>query len=196
MAIALMASSAEASAQSASDLYNRAVGKLKASTGSTADFAVTYEGRTVRGQIKSKGKKFAVTSPSASSWYNGKELVSYNASTSEATWVNPTEDELGETNPLAYLYTAGNYNVSHAKGAQSGKTLLQLVPNRKGSNVKMIILTIDKTTLLPEKMVITPVSGQKIVVGVSNLKLNTTVADSEFNFPKSKYPKAIVVDLR
>ncbi|MDE5774069.1 MAG: hypothetical protein K2H86_06405, partial [Muribaculaceae bacterium] len=87
--------------------------KLKGASGITADFSVTRQGRSISGKIKEKGSKFAITTSSMGTWYDGKSLTTWQADSNEATIVSPSQNELSETNPLLLLQSAASYSVSY-----------------------------------------------------------------------------------
>lgn len=185
-----------AKAQTAQDIFNKAAAKIKGASSVTADFKMNISGRACNGKLVAKGNKFAMTSNVGSSWYNGSDMYSYNPSSGETTVMKPSASELMEANPLMYARSSENYTASFSKQKTAGKHTLYLVPKKKNSGLKNVMMVLNASTFLPEKIVVTPTSGSAITVNVSNLNLNATVSDSQFNYPKSKYPKAKIIDLR
>lgn len=161
----------------------------------SANFVMKVSGQTVSGQIYSKGSKFAITSNATSSWYNGKSLYTYDPSANETYVFNPTQDELREANPLLYLNTSSGYDIKATKSKKKGVESLILIP-KKASSVKSVAIDLDSKTFLPKTITIRPTSGAEITLTISGIKLNGNIGDGTFEYPKTKYPKAKVVDMR
>lgn len=183
-------------AQSAQEILNKAASKINGASSVKADFNMKINGQSCTGKLVAKGTKFALTSSVGSSWYNGKSMWSYSPSNNETTVINPSAAELIEVNPLMYAKNSGNFTATFSKNKTAGKHTVVLVPKTKSSGLKNVMLVLNASTYLPEKVVVTPSSGSAITVTISNLKLNASVSDNDFNYPKSKYPKAKIIDLR
>lgn len=164
--------------------------------GIEASFTITANGRSARGVLKSSGQKFSVILPQVSSWYNGSLLYTYNPRTSETTLTKPTAQELLETNPLLYVKgSAGGYTYSFSPVKRNGKYVVDLVPRNKRSGIKKLTFTINAANFHTEKIAVTS-SGGSTVVTVTSLKTGISLPASAFEYPKAKYPKAEIVDLR
>ena len=184
-----------ASAATPAQIFESCVAKLRGAKSIKADFSLTAQGRTLSGTLVSKGEKFAVTTGGNGTWYDGRDLWVYTPSSGEVTVWKPVRSELAESNPLLYLSTAGDYNVASAAGAAKGESALTLTPKRRSAGVKSIRVVINSSTSLPKSMEITTGNGV-VKVNVKSLQLGTSVADSSFTFPKGKYPKVKITDLR
>lgn len=178
-------------------ILNRSIQKIAGSKSAEADFTVTNSGYTGRGKILTMGSKFQVIMPDASVWFNGTDLYTYNQNTSETTIVTPTADELEESNPLSYVVNAPkNYNVSFSTVKKTGKYVLELLPKKKNGGIKRITLTLSQKEYYPEKIVVEPSKGNPIVAEIHSFKTGVAAKQSDFEYPKSKYPKAEIIDLR
>lgn len=184
-----------ASAVTPQETLGACVAKLKGAKSIKADFTMSANGATSSGTLLSRGEKFAFTTGGNGTWYDGRDLWVYTPSSGEVTVWKPVKSELAESNPLLYLSSAGDYNVAAGKGGVKGETVLILTPKRRSAGVKSIRVVINSTTMLPKSMDITAGSGN-VRLAVKNLQLGAPVADSSFSFPKSKYPKARITDLR
>ena len=171
------------------------VTKLKGAKSAKAEFSINSQGHTSSGTLLCKGNTFAVTSGANGTWYDGSDIWVYSPATGEVTVWKPVQSELAEANPLLYLSTAGDYNVAAGTGGAKGETILTLTPKRRSSGVKSIRVVLNSATSLPKSMDITTGSG-KVKVTLKSLQLGAALNDSDFKFPKSRYPKARVSDLR
>ena len=183
-------------ALTAQEILNKASAKINGASSVKADFNMTINGQRCKGTLAAKGNKFSIISSVGSSWYDGKDLWSYSPSSGETTVMKPSAGELMETNPLMYAKGASNYVATLSKTKVSGKETIVLVPKSKGTGIKSVTLTLNSKTYLPEKVVVAPSSGNNITISISNLKLNASVKDSDFSYPKAKYSKAKIIDLR
>ena len=181
----------------AGQVLGKAVSLITQAKGIETKFTVTNSGFSGGGLIKASGKKFKVIMPDVEVWYNGKDLYTYSKRSGETTVVVPTTEELSQSNPLAYVTGAsGNYNVKFSTVKKTGKYVLELTPKQKSSEIKRITLTLNKTDYTPQKIVVEPASGTPITSEISSFQTSKAINDSEFNYPKSKYPNVEIIDLR
>lgn len=195
--IFLAAIALQAQNLSPAQILTKAVSAVSNSKGVECRFTVSGAGYSGRGEIKTLGSKFTVTLPDVAVWYNGVNLYTYNKKAGETTIIKPTADELGETNPLAYISGAQNkYSVAFSTVKKTGKYVLELVPKTKGDAVKRITLTLNQNTFAPEKIVMEPKSGSPLTAEITSFKTGVGGVAADFEYPKSKYPNVEVVDLR
>ncbi|MCH5224343.1 MAG: outer-membrane lipoprotein carrier protein LolA [Muribaculaceae bacterium] len=181
----------------APQVLSKAIAAISGSKGCEANFNVFNSGYSGSGRIVASGKKFHVSLPDASVWYNGSDLYTYNSHSGETTVVVPTSEELSQANPLAYVTGAQeSYNVSFSTVKKEGRYVLELIPKKKGGEVKRITLTLKKSDFTPEKIVVEPTSGNPISADISSFKTGISPQPNEFEYPKSKFPKAEIIDLR
>ncbi|MCM1152891.1 MAG: outer-membrane lipoprotein carrier protein LolA [Muribaculum sp.] len=183
----------------AADTASAFLGRVSTTLGKSGSLqaSFTYAGAMKgSGTITSQGKKFSVVTTSGGSWYNGKDLWSYNPGTSEVTVVNPSSAELQETNPMMYINAGSQFNIAFASSSPAGTKTLNLTPKSKKLGVKSVILVVNAKTMHPVKITVNPSSGKAFIINVSKIVLGKKYGASAFNFPKSKYPRAQIVDLR
>lgn len=180
---------------SATEVFGKAKGKLEGAKTLTAEFNISTAGGNITGNLYSKGKKFSLITDATSNWYNGEDLYTYDKSAGETFRYKPTSGELGEINPLLYIRNSANYKIMESKESRKDIAAVTLLPKKKG-NVKKVTVEIDKKTWLPKAVTVTPVSGSPVVITISKIKLNVALGDSYFEYPRSKYPKVKVTDMR
>lgn len=183
-------------AETAQSVLAKASAKVTASKGMSCAFTLSSSGRSVKGTLKSSGKKFALITPVSSSWFDGKNMWTYNPSSAETTLVNPTADEIAETNPLTYISSwQSAYNARFSGSKVKGKYVVELLPKRRNSAVKKVLITFNRN-YVPEKVSVTGLNNSVTTVAVSSVNYNSAVKASDFVYPKSRYPKAEIIDLR
>lgn len=184
------------SAQTPQQVLSQTVAKIEGASGISGSFRITGNG-SAAGTFRTDGDRFCVDVPGAgTTWYDGTATWTVNPRTREVTVADPEEE--GNANPLSYLHNASaRYNVFFSKVTrQPGKYNVLLNPKKKGGDFKAIQVTIDKKTMLPEKLVIRNSADQRSTITLSGLNLTRRYGESEFQFPKSKYKDYEVIDLR
>ena len=181
----------------ADQVIAKSTGIISNAKGINAEFTVSGGGTQGKGTLKSSGNKFYVSLPGFEVWYNGKNMYSYNKKASETTLVTPTMQEIAESNPLMYVKGAQSlYTATFSSEKKAGKYIIDLTPKKKSNEFKKITITFRSSDFLPEKIVALPKSGSQFVITIPQIKTNQTFASSIFEYPKAKYPKVEVVDLR
>lgn len=186
-----------ANAQSAPAVLKKAAQKLRSSSGVSCDFSIKQDQGTISGTLKAKGSKFVITTPAASTWYDGKTMWTANARTKETTVTTPTASEICETNPLSYINGyESQYRIGFSRRKEKGKYLVVLNPKQKNTGIRGVEIDLDTKTLLPVHIYIRTQSGQLTSVAVRNVRTGAGIAESTFTYPASKMSGYEVVDLR
>ncbi len=124
-------------------------------------------------------------------------MWTYNVKNSETTLMTPSPQEVAEANPLTLVNSySSSFMASFAKGQTKGSKTIILTPKSKQSGYKSVHITIPDGSVYPSKLVIVPTSGQKVTVSISQVKSGQKLPDATFVYPKTKYPKVEIVDLR
>lgn len=191
----IFVSSFHAFALTAEEVAKKTAAVVSASKGVSASFTITSNGRSAKGTVKTSGSKFAVSTPQVSTWYNGKSLYTYNPRTNETTVTTPTRQELMESNPLLYVNAGTGFRYTFNPVKRNGKYVVDITPVKKNSGITKLTVTVNSTTFYPEKISVTA-GGSTTTVDVTSFKTTTGGTPAEFEYPKSRYPKAEIVDLR
>lgn len=185
------------SAESADAVLKKAAAAINGAGGLTASFTLDYGQQKMTGTLKSSGKKFALLTSTSSTWYDGKNMWTYNPKNKETTLMIPTSQELAEANPLSIVNTYSNsFTASYAKSHSKGSKTIVLTPKSKQIGYKSVHVTIPDGSSFPSKLVIIPSTGQKVTVSISQVKTGQNHPAATFIYPKAKYPKAEIIDLR
>lgn len=180
----------------AQGVLDKAAQKLNSSKSLSANFTLSTGGHRISGTIKKAGTKFAIESKGASSWYNGKDMWTYSAATGETTLVTPSASELADVNPLMYVTGYKNSFVpSFSKEKIKGGYVIDLVARKRGSAVRKVTLYFN-ANFVPTRIKADLGSSGISDITVSNVNYSAGISSSAFNYPKSRYPKARIVDLR
>lgn len=184
-------------AETADAVLKKATSRISAGGGISASFTLNSDGQKVSGTLKAEGKKFAVETGSSSTWFDGKTMWTYNPRTSETTVMLPTAQEVAEANPLSIINNySGTFTAAFAKTQTKGSKTIVLSPKSRKSGYKSVYVTIPDNSGLPSMIVVNPQSGRKITVSITKTALHQKFAASTFTYPRAKYPKAEIIDLR
>lgn len=181
----------------AQQVLSMSASNLKKSNSLSCEFSITAGGKKINGILKRAGNKFAVSTPATSSWYNGQLLWTYNSSSRETTLIKPTKDEIMEINPLLYIDTySSDYNAALAKTQTKGYYTVNLFPKKKGSGIKVVVVTIESKTWRPIKLTVIQTGWKSVIININKLNFSAKFNSSEFEYPKNKYPNVEIIDLR
>ncbi len=179
------------------EILKKATDKVNSAKGITGAFNINGNGQTLSGKLYVAGSRFHISTPSYSVWYNGKNMWSYNSSSKETTLIQPTSSELQETNPLEYMKTySKEFSAKFAAKKSTGKYIIDLTPISRRSSMKNVQITLNSVSLKPEKFVITAKNNSITIISVRSLEYNSSLKPGIFEYPKNKYPKVEIIDLR
>lgn len=191
-------------AQTARQVLDETAGKLRGSGGIEAAFEATQfkgtqEGGTADGHIYVAGNKFKISSPSVTTWYDGRTQWTLLNGSNEVNVSTPTAAELQQTNPYTFLnlYKKG-YDLRLATTSYRGKSCheVRLVAQSKNNAIQLLIAVIDKTTHMPLSIRLKDSRGEWTRIRVNSIKTNRRYADSTFRFDQKQHPGVEVIDLR
>ncbi len=184
-------------AETADQVLKRAAAGINGANGLSATFNIDYGTQKLSGTLKASGKMFVLLTSSTSTWYDGKNMWTYNAGNHETTLMTPTAEEVAEANPLSLVNSYSSlFIASFAKSQTKGSKTILLTPKSKRSGYKSVHVTIPDGSNFPSKLVVVPSSGKTVTIIISNVKSSQKLPVSSFVYPKSKYPKVEIIDLR
>ncbi len=173
--------------ETADAILKKAASGINGSSGLTASFTLDYGQQKISGTMKAAGKKFALQTPSSSTWYDGKNMWTYNAKNAETTLMTPTPQEVAEANPLSIVNTySSNFTATFAKGQNKGSKTIVLTPKSKQTGYKSVHVTIPEGSVYPSKLVIIPSNGQKVTVSITQVKSGQKLPEATYVYTKSK----------
>ncbi len=194
-----IATAISAFCQTPRDVMRSVASRLTGTSGISGAFKINYPANTINGTFKISGRKSNIRiAEMGEQWYDGKTMWNANKASREVTLFNPTSEELAEANPLAYLDNySSRYNIFFSKRKDAARYLILLNPKKRSSgDVKAIEVAVNKTTMLPERLVIRMNNDSRSTVTFTNIALGRKFADSEFVFPAARYSDYETVDLR
>ena len=93
-----------ASAQSAKEVLDKTAAAVSNKSGVTCSFTLKGGQMNENGTINIKGRKFQVTVPDVTVWFDGKTQWTYVKKNDEVNVANPSEAEIQNINPYNFIY--------------------------------------------------------------------------------------------
>lgn len=181
----------------ANEIVKKSARLITGSSGFKSQFSIQSGSNKIEGMIVGSGDKFHITTPVSQSWFNGKNMWTYNSRSKETILTTPTLQEIMETNPLRLLRTNSNdYKAIFAKTQIKGKHVIVLVPRKKGTGIKRVDIVLSAAGCLPESIKVIPENGPVSTVKVNKIQTGIKIPASEFEYPKAKFANVEIVDLR
>lgn len=186
-------------AQDAQSVLDKATAKIQSSKGINVSFSLTQKNKSgqvissTKGILKAKGAKYYIKQNSNEIFCNGVQVWNYDGE-NEVTVAKAEYDD-DELSPQQIM-TGFNKKDFTASILSSSATnyQIQLMPVDKRKNYKQVIISVNKSTNLIFKAVITDKAGNNIEISFSNVSLSAVIPDSQFVFEPSKHPGVEVVN--
>jgi len=152
------------------------------------------------GKAYIRGNKFKIDIPDGITWFDGKTQWVYMTGSDEVNVSNPTGEELVSISPVALLniYKTG-FKLNY-KGEKTikGKNvyIVEMIPEKKNSDVTKFILNIDKTTLLFTQVTLNGKDKVNNHLIINSSQKGISLPDNTFVFNKKEYPDLEINNLR
>ena len=170
---------------------------INSAKGVDCRFSASGAQGSINGNVKASGSRFAVLTPQASTWFDGRTMWTANSSSRETTVTVPTAEEIAETNPLAYINGYQNlYNLYFSRRKEAGRYLVLLNPKKKNSGIKAVEIAVNAKTFKPERIIIRQSNDQRVTVNIRSLNLSASIPEASLTYPAASYKDYELVDLR
>ncbi len=184
-------------AESATDFLGKASQKLQSAPSISVKFTLTGGQGSGNGSMLISGNKFYYDTSEIASWFDGKNLWTLAKRQNEVNLSMPTDAELSEVNPISIIKNFRNsYNASFLKGGTNATKIVKLVPKAKGKPISSAVVSILRSTMLPQNVLLKFSNGQTLTIKVSNIRVGSAVNPNTFVFNKNKFPGVELIDLR
>lgn len=163
-----------------------------------ATFQMGQEQGSLSGTMLIKEKKFQLSTPDVTTWFDGKTQWSYLKASEEVNVSTPTDDELQAINPYAFiaLYKSG-YNYTMKEVTVRGKAAYEITLKAESAQQKIptLLLDVEKSNYMP--LCVRLYDGQNWVrIAVTDVASKQRFKDEVFRFDSKKYPQAEIIDMR
>ena len=177
----------------AAGILDNVLEDLSKSSGIRADFVGSETGFLLL-----KGEKFYLNNGNIQSWYDGKTQWSYVADTEEVNISHPTPEELQGINPyLILIRYKTDFNYTY-KGSltRNGVKGHEIILTSKHTEHSEIIRVFVSSAYQPLAMRMEQNGKVLSEINVTSYKTNQKLEDGMFQFNKSLFPNAEIIDMR
>lgn len=184
-------------ALTAEQILKRTADKVNSAPSASFRFtATTGDGAKTSGTLTMAKQCFTMITDVQSVWYDGKTLWSYSPASSETSVTEPLPEELLEINPFDILnQSSSRFTVK--KLSPIGKDdRIELNARKQQMSVRRAVMVVDAATGLPKAIDVTFANSARMNIVISSSAIGKPLPKSTFTYPKSKYPKSEIVDLR
>ncbi len=153
---------------------------------------------TENGYLLFEGDKFYLKSGSMQSWYDGKTQWTYVADNNEVNISHPTSEELEGINPYFVLKNhRTNFHSTYSGWVRkNGSGAHEIVLKPKDTTRKEVIKMYLSSDYIPNLIEVNNDGKTTFIFEVTNVNMEYVSGISAFQFNKSKFPDAEVIDLR
>ncbi len=184
------------SAESASKTLDKIAEKISSAPSIQADYTLSsITDGSVSGSLIIAGDKFTMASPGIMSWYDGTTQWTYIKADNEVNVLTPSPDELAMVNPFIIIKSfKKNYAVKSEK--VNGTIRLIFTAKDKTSPIQSASIIISDATSLPQNIELTMSDRRHISILLTNVNIGKKLPVKYFQFDKTQFPKAEIIDLR
>ena len=194
--ILMLLLSAASYGQTAKQVLDKTAAVVSAKEGVSASFSLKSSksvSLNTSGSIVVKGRKFHITTPQASVWFDGKTMWTYMKKNDEVNVTSPTESQLATINPynFIYLYKQG-YSYTMEKEGKNFVVHLRAKDNKK--SIQEMSIRVQQKSYIPWSI------SYRTSKGVTSIDIRdfkkASLSDGNFRFNPKDFPQAEVIDLR
>jgi outer membrane lipoprotein-sorting protein len=188
------------------ELLDKMSNTYKNSTGTELQLKIELEDaqsgttNSIKGTLKTHGKRFILDTALANMTFNGKYLYMYNKQANEITVSEPVTEDLEGIDPTAIM---GSYKTGYTITApeiitEGGREIavISLYPEDKEDPFFKSTISVDTKTFEPVGVSTHNKNGMVSTIKITKLKTNLNYKPDELDFDTNKYPKAMLIDLR
>lgn len=178
----------------AASIIDKCAAKIKAAPSVQFKFTLTYGNTKSACDIIIAKQKYRLSSSQMEVWYDGTTQWTYASAQKELSITEPTADELLECNPFAIL---SHYDKAYkCRRLQGPDYEIELVSKSKTATVRKAVVSINPSTMMPSKLVVTLSNGHTFTATVGTAKTGKALPSSTFVYDKKKFPASEIIDLR
>jgi len=182
-----------------SNLYKQSTG-TEMSLKISIDDAQTGQQTSVNGNLKTRDKRFVLTTSFATMNFDGKNLYIYQPDVNEITISSPAESEISDMDPtqIMSMYSEGYQIPKPEYSTENGKkiAIVSLYPEDKAEDFHRLSLKIDLSNYCPLQITTYGKNGMTNTIDILKIDTNKNFSEKELIFDLKKYPKAQIIDIR
>ncbi len=182
-----------------SSLYKQSTG-TEMSLKISIDDAQTGQQTSVNGNLKTRDKRFVLSTSFATMNFDGTNLYIYQPDVNEITISSPAESEISDMDPtqIMSMYSEGYQIPKPEYSTENGKkiAIVSLYPEDKAEDFHRLSLKIDLSNYCPLQITTYGKNGMTNTIDILKIDTNKNFSEKELIFDLKKYPKAQIIDIR
>ncbi len=182
-----------------SSIYKQSTG-TELSLRISIDDAQSGQKQSVEGTLKTRDKRFVLSTSFATMNFDGTTLYIYQPDVNEITISKPAESEISDMDPTQIMsnYNEGFQIPKPEFTTRNGKevAIINLYPEDRSEDYFKLSLTIDAKTYMPIQISTHGKNGMVNTIDILKIEVNKNYSDKELYFDLKKYPKAQIIDIR
>ncbi|MBO7160343.1 MAG: outer-membrane lipoprotein carrier protein LolA [Paludibacteraceae bacterium] len=182
-----------------SNLYKQSTG-TEMSLKISIDDAQTGQQTSVNGNLKTRDKRFVLSTSFATMNFDGTNLYIYQPDVNEITISSPAESEISDMDPtqIMSMYSEGYQIPKPEYSTENGKkiAIVSLYPEDKAEDFHRLSLKIDLSNYCPLQITTYGKNGMTNTIDILKIDTNKNFSEKELIFDLKKYPKAQIIDIR
>ncbi|MED9996128.1 MAG: outer membrane lipoprotein carrier protein LolA [Paludibacteraceae bacterium] len=182
-----------------SDIYKQSTG-TEISLNINIDDAQSGQQQSVKGTLKTRDKRFVLTTQFATMNFDGTNLYIYQPDVNEITISSPSDAEVQDMDPTQIMsnYNQGFQIPKPEYKTENGKNIaiINLYPEDKSEDYHRLSLKVDTATNKPLQIATYGKNGMTNTIDILKIETNKNFSEKDLIFDLKKYPKAQVIDIR
>lgn len=175
-------------AQSVNDIMNNIVAQYTKSGCFSADFSIRSKQFNTKGTIIMNSDKFRILSQDYKCWYDGKTQWVYTPSMGEVGVIEPTLEELEQSNPYLAVMSFKKHYAPSLKSQDNTNFQILLKAIKKDSDIYQIELFVRKSDNKITKTIVLMRDGSIQTISFSNYNDKEKISSNIFKFDKQLVP--------
>lgn len=192
---------AQSAEKQATSLLEEVTAKMKAYKTMKLDFTYSMinKGQKInesfKGTLLFKGDKYKLNISEQQIFCNGKTAWTYQKDANEVQ-INDVNGDEDSFTPTKFMTSYGNNYKSKLISNKGNLQIIEMSPLKGRKKFSKVNLTLDKETKQIKSMQVYDKNGGVFTYNIEHFTTNQPIADSEFTFKASNYPKVEIVDMR
>ena len=192
---------AQSAEKKAKSILDEVTAKMKAYKTMKLDFtySMVNKGQKInesfKGVLLSKGDKYKLNISEQQIFCDGKTAWTYQKDANEVQVNDVNSDEESFT-PTKFITTYANNYKSKLLSEKGNQVIIEMSPVKGRKKFSKVNLTLDKESKQIKSMQVFDKNGGVFTYNIEHFTTNQPIADTEFVFKASNYPKVEVVDMR
>lgn len=183
-----------AAAANADERSDALLAKIRTKISSTPACSFIFSSNEYSGILTVSGNRYRLLSPDMEVYYDGQTLWSYNIPAKEVNVESLPASKTTVLNNPSKLIAASNADFTHK---MMNDNTIELIPRNAEVPYSKVVITMNLSSLIPEKAVITDrQSGKSTIITLSNYKSDIKTDTATFRFDTQKNRGVDIVDFR